>query len=183
MKLRICRLLLIDKIQRRKRSPLATGATSNLFRVDDFCRIPRRTSLCRSTQEAWGNCPFVAAVCDNRDRLLVIPNQSPFDHSPRICLKANALTNSEFQHAHMGMHLMKDPKALHDPAVQVNEFGLGELIDVESCSHAFPSGLGVATNQRRKRSSSACFMTCPPTSEIDLVKGISLGQTSTQFWA
>ncbi len=37
--------------------------------------------------------------------------------------------------------------------------------------------------QRRKRSPSACFMTCPPTSEMDLVSGISLGQTSTQFCA
>ena len=38
-------------------------------------------------------------------------------------------------------------------------------------------------NQRRKRSPSACFMTCPPTSEMDLVNGMSLGQTSTQFCA
>ncbi len=38
-------------------------------------------------------------------------------------------------------------------------------------------------NQRRKRSPRACFMTCPLTSEIDFVSGISLGQTSTQFWA
>jgi len=38
-------------------------------------------------------------------------------------------------------------------------------------------------DQRRKRSPSACFMTCPPTSEMDLVSGMSLGQTSTQFWA
>src|ERR1700684_102040 len=36
---------------------------------------------------------------------------------------------------------------------------------------------------RRKRSPSACFMTAPPTSEIALVSGISLGQTSTQFCA
>ncbi len=39
----------------------------------------------------------------------------------------------------MGMHLMKDSKTLHDPAVQINEFSLGELIDIDSCSHAFPS--------------------------------------------
>ncbi len=38
-------------------------------------------------------------------------------------------------------------------------------------------------NQRRKRSPNACFMTWPPTSEMDFVSGISLGQTSTQFWA
>jgi hypothetical protein len=47
------------------------------------------------------------------------------------------------------------------------------------------TGLGVADNnfQRRKRSPRACFITWPPTSEIDLVSGMSLGQTSTQFWA
>lgn len=35
----------------------------------------------------------------------------------------------------------------------------------------------------RIKSPSACFITCPPTSEMDLVSGMSLGQTSTQFWA
>lgn len=29
----------------------------------------------------------------------------------------------------------------------------------------------------------ACFMTCPPTSAMDLVSGMSFGQISTQFWA
>src|SRR5262249_19233212 len=38
-------------------------------------------------------------------------------------------------------------------------------------------------NQRRERSPMACFMTSRLTSEIELVSGISLGQTSTQFWA
>ena len=33
----------------------------------------------------------------------------------------------------------------------------------------------------RNRSPIACFMTAPPTSEIDFVSGMSLGQTSTQF--
>jgi len=31
------------------------------------------------------------------------------------------------------------------------------------------------------KSPMACFMTWPPTSEMDFVSGISLGQTSTQF--
>src|SRR6266571_3578236 len=38
-------------------------------------------------------------------------------------------------------------------------------------------------NQRRKRSPTACFITPPPTSEIERVNGISLGQASTQFCA
>lgn len=36
---------------------------------------------------------------------------------------------------------------------------------------------------RVKMSLIACFMTWPATVEIDLVRGISLGQTSTQFCA
>src|SRR6267142_545082 len=32
------------------------------------------------------------------------------------------------------------------------------------------------------RSRMACFMTCPPTSEMDFVSGMSFGQISTQFW-
>ena len=56
-----------------------------------------------------------------------------------------------------------------------------------SCKSMQPT-LGAALwrcdkNQRRKRSPMACFMTCPLTSEIDFVSGISLGQTSTQFCA
>jgi hypothetical protein len=42
---------------------------------------------------------------------------------------------------------------------------------------------GSDKNQRRKRSPMACFMTAPPTSEMDRVSGMSLGQTSTQFCA
>ena len=41
----------------------------------------------------------------------------------------------------------------------------------------------ISANQRRKRSPKACFITWPPTSEMDFVSGISLGQTSTQFCA
>ena len=33
----------------------------------------------------------------------------------------------------------------------------------------------------RSRLPKACFMTAPPTSEIDWVRGMSLGQASTQF--
>src|SRR5882672_804439 len=35
----------------------------------------------------------------------------------------------------------------------------------------------------RNRSLIACFITCPLTSEIDFVSGMSLGHISTQFWA
>src|SRR5208283_1317986 len=35
----------------------------------------------------------------------------------------------------------------------------------------------------RKKSLIACHITCPPTSAIDLVSGMSLGHTSTQFCA
>ena len=35
----------------------------------------------------------------------------------------------------------------------------------------------------RKKSLIACHITCPPTSAMDLVSGISFGQTSTQFCA
>jgi len=40
-----------------------------------------------------------------------------------------------------------------------------------------------ASNQRRNRSPTACFITAPPTSDIDRVSGISFGQASTQFCA
>src|SRR5260370_11158715 len=39
------------------------------------------------------------------------------------------------------------------------------------------------TRHLRSRSPSACFMTWPPTSAIDVVSGMSFGQISTQFWA
>ena len=44
--------------------------------------------------------------------------------------------------------------------------------------------ISVATaDYRLNRSPMACFMTAPPTSEIDRVSGISFGQASTQFCA
>src|SRR5262245_12931859 len=36
---------------------------------------------------------------------------------------------------------------------------------------------------RRKRSPTACFITAPPTSAMERVRGMSLGQISTQFCA
>ena len=33
----------------------------------------------------------------------------------------------------------------------------------------------------RNKSATACFITCPPTSAMDLVSGMSFGQISTQF--
>ena len=57
--------------------------------------------------------------------------------------------------------------------------GLGRNLDVTEAAQVAV----IDKNQRRKRSPRACFMTWPPTSEMDLVRGISLGQTSTQFCA
>jgi hypothetical protein len=51
------------------------------------------------------------------------------------------------------------------------------------CQAVLPGCCRSDKNQRRKRSLMACFMTSPLTSEMERVRGISFGQTSTQFWA
>lgn len=61
--------------------------------------------------------------------------------------------------------------------------GGGLLRDSQSRLSLSVVGMNSRANYLRRRSVRACFMTCPPTTAMEVVSGISFGQISTQFWA
>jgi hypothetical protein len=46
-------------------------------------------------------------------------------------LKDDAITDPELEHARVGTHLIQEPQAGDDSVVEVDEFRLGELVDVD----------------------------------------------------
>ena len=69
------------------------------------------------------------------------------------------------------------------PAVETRLAASSELIPGRCRKKRGKPRLFLRAGYLRNRSVRACFMTWPPTSAIDVVMGISLGQISTQFWA
>ena len=47
-------------------------------------------------------------------------------------LKRDPIADLELQHLAVRAHLAQEPQTLHDPVVQVDEFRLGERVDVDS---------------------------------------------------
>jgi hypothetical protein len=106
----------------------------------------------------------------------------------RICSRLNAADPAIDGNAFIaGMRAEKPDRQRHvgvDVITHIESRAFG--IRIEDADLRRQSSLISASfkiDQLRKRSPMACFMTAPPTSEIDLVSGISLGQTSTQFCA
>ncbi len=67
----------------------------------------------------------MTVVCDHGDGLFVIARQDSENRSSTIRFKCNAITDAELQHGFVGVHLMHESEALHDPMIQVYEFSFG----------------------------------------------------------
>ena len=73
----------------------------------------------------------MAIIRNNADRLLVITHQGPDYGPPILCIKRDAVTDGKLQHGGVRPHLVKKPQALHDAPVKVDEFGFGQLINLD----------------------------------------------------
>jgi len=73
---------------------------------------------------------MVSVVSDNRDSLSIVASEHANDQWLPLWLKGDAIADSELQHLGMRSHLMKEAKALDDTIVQVDEFRISQLIDV-----------------------------------------------------
>src|SRR2546428_11177010 len=48
-----------------------------------------------------------------------------------VRLKRDSIADLELEHLAVRPHLVQEPQPLHDPVVQVDEFCLGKLVDVD----------------------------------------------------
>jgi hypothetical protein len=87
--------------------------------------------VARSAQHGRGYVPMLAAIGDNRDRLLVVSGQDAEYERPSVRLKTDALAQGKLQHRLVSTHLMEKAEALDDPVVQIGQLGLGEFVDVD----------------------------------------------------
>jgi hypothetical protein len=90
-----------------------------------------------SGQESRGHIPLAAIISDNRDCLPIIARQHALDRSASFRLEGDPITNLELEHLGVGLHLVKEAKALDNPMVEIDEFCLGQFVNVDR--HEFPS--------------------------------------------
>jgi hypothetical protein len=77
------------------------------------------------------NVPLTTIICDDCHGFLVVACQHAFDLPVARRSKGYPITDSELQHFSMGVHLGKEPQACDDAMVEINEFWLGQLIDID----------------------------------------------------
>ena len=75
--------------------------------------------------------PLTTIIGDDRHGFLVVACQHAFNLPAARRLKGNPVTDSELQHFRMRVHLGKKPQARDDAVVEINEFRLGQLIDID----------------------------------------------------
>jgi hypothetical protein len=46
-------------------------------------------------------------------------------------LKFDPFSDPELEHLNVGTHLMNKPKPLNDAVVEIDQFGLGKIVDVD----------------------------------------------------
>ena len=66
------------------------------------------------------------------DGFLVVANQCPGDPAEAVGIETDAVADREFQHGQVRPHLLTKSQALDNAAVEVDEFGFGELVDINA---------------------------------------------------
>jgi hypothetical protein len=70
-------------------------------------------------------------ISNDADASFVIPNQSTRDSPSVIGVKRDSIANREVEHTGVSPHLMREAQPFNDFLVELNQFSLGELIDVD----------------------------------------------------
>jgi len=74
---------------------------------------------------------MLSLIGDDCDRLPIIAGQHPDHGGMSPGLKGDAISDLELQHLAMRTHLVQEAKTLHDSMVEVDEFRLGEFVNVD----------------------------------------------------
>src|SRR5205085_1452450 len=82
-------------------------------------------------EETRGHVPLPPIIGDDRHRLLVVARHHAFDMPLSVGLEVNPITDPEFQHLRVGPHLVEQAEPRDDAMVEVDQFGLAKLVDVD----------------------------------------------------
>src|SRR5438552_4547852 len=91
--------------------------------------------LIRPAQEPRRHIPALTVVGDDRDGLPIVASQQAHDAAVAIRLKGDAIADLEFEHLGVRPHLSQELEPGNDSVVQVNQFRLGQLVDVDPHAH------------------------------------------------
>src|SRR4051794_24819594 len=93
----------------------------------------------------------MAVIGDYGDRLAIVARQHALDRAAPIRLEGDPLADPELEHVRVGAHVLQQTKALDDPMVEVDQFGLSEPVDVDRHEAASSVLNGVGTLRRPAR--------------------------------
>jgi hypothetical protein len=96
----------------------------------DFVGIFASGGLCLP-QKIRGYIPMLPVIGDDGHCLPIIPGQHPENGRTTPGLKGHTVADLELQHSSMRTHLVEKTKPLHDPMVEVDQFRLGQFVNVD----------------------------------------------------
>ena len=74
---------------------------------------------------------MLSVIGDDRNRLPIVAGQHPCQERAPTGLKGNTITDPKLQHLPVGTHLVQKTKTLHDPVIEIDQFCLGEFVNVD----------------------------------------------------
>src|SRR5271155_2496576 len=95
-----------------------------------FVASYRSSSCLRLLEKLWCHVPALAIICDDADSFFVIARNHARHRRTSVWVKRNSLADPEFQHARVCIQLSQEPKPCHDAVVEIDQFGLRQLVDV-----------------------------------------------------
>jgi hypothetical protein len=104
-------------------------------RNDARRRALEATRLLRSAQEPWRDVPALAVVADDSHGLPIVASQHADEPAMSVRLKGDAIADLELEHVGVRSHLSQELEPGNDSVVQVDEFRLGQPIDVDPHAH------------------------------------------------
>lgn len=75
---------------------------------------------------------MVPVVGNEGDHLAIVPSKHSNHRCATLRLKGNAIIDTEFEHLSVCAHVIEEAKALDDAIVQIDEFCLGQFVNVWS---------------------------------------------------
>ena len=83
------------------------------------------------TEDSGRDVPLLPSVGDHRHSLLVVARQHALKTTLAGRLEGDTVSNPEFHHLYMSAHLVEKTQALDDAVVEIDEFGLGQLVNID----------------------------------------------------
>lgn len=74
---------------------------------------------------------MLSVIGDHRNRFLIVAYEHTDHGWMPLGLKSDTVSDPEFKHPFMGAHLAQEAEALYDPMIEVDQFYLGEFINVD----------------------------------------------------